>query len=496
MVGIKSYGVCIPYYRMNRSDIHNTWQTMPFPMKGERTVADFDEDSLTMAVGAGIDCLTGLDRKKIDGLFSCSTTFPYKEKLSSATIAMALDLRNDIRVADFANSLRCATIGFSSALDAIVAGSLKTVLITSSDCRLGEPGSEFEQSVGDGGAAFLLGKEDIIVEVEEQYTLTDEFCGMWRSHEDTFIQMWEDRMVHDAGYSRIMEMAITNALKKSGLTIDKFAKIVYDAPADVRRHAGLAKKLGISKEQLQNPFFNQIGNTGTAMANIMLVAALNEAKANDKILFASYGNGADVFVLKVTDAISKAKNRGTFAKQLKTKKMIYNYSTYLKWRNIVSVGGSRRPSLPPTSISNLWRNAKILLSLYGVKCKKCGTPQYTQAGLLSSHVMPQRVCIECGTKDRFDDYSFYDKNGTIYSYTQDKLALHLDPPLTVAIVDFEGGGRAAFEMTDRDPKEIRVGMPVELTFRKLFFTGGIHNYYWKVKPAHNRLDKGETKDVR
>lgn len=487
MVGIKSYGVYIPYYRMSRAEIFNAWLTMPSPMKGERSVANFDEDSLTMAVAASIDCLTGFKRKDVDALYTCSTTFPYREKLSAATVAAALDLRDSIRTADFANSLRCATIGLSSALDAVEAGSAETVLVTASDCRLGAPGGEFEQSIGDGGAAFLLGKEELIAEIEGRYAITDEFCGMWRSHEDTFIRMWEDRMVHDMGYSKIMERAISSALKKVGLTMDGFAKVVYDAPADIRRHALLARKLGIGKEQLQSPFFEQIGNTGTAMAGMMLVAALEEAKAGDRILFANYGNGADVFILKVTDGIAKVRNRGTFARQLNNKKMIYNYSSYLRWRNIVAMEKAKRPDLQPTSISNLRRNVKILLSLYGVKCKKCGTPQYTQAGLLSSYVMPQRVCVECGTKDQFDDYPFYDKRGTIYSYTKDNLAASLDPPLTVAIVDFEGGGRAAFEMTDRDPQEVKVGMPVALTFRKLFYERGIHNYYWKAIPISHKL---------
>jgi len=486
MVGIRSYGVYIPYYRMSRAEIFNAWLTMPSPMKGERSVANFDEDSLTMAVAAGIDCLTGFKRKDVNALYACSTTFPYREKLSAATAAAALDLSGSIRTADFANSLRCATIGLSSALDAVEAGSAETVLLTASDCRLGAPGGEFEQSIGDGGVAFLLGKEELIAEVEGRYTITDEFCGMWRSHEDTFIRMWEDRMVHDEGYSKIMERALRGALEKAGLTMDSFARVVYDAPADIRRHALLARKLDIGKEQLQSSFFEQIGNTGTAMAGMMLVAALEEAKAGDRILFASYGNGADVFILRVTDGISKVRNRGTFVRQLNNKKMIYNYPAYLRWRNIVAMEKAKRPDLQPTSISNLRRNAKILLSLYGVKCRKCGTPQYTQAGLLSSYVMPQRICMECGAKDQFDDYPFYDKRGTIYSYTKDNLAASLDPPLTVAIVDFEGGGRAAFEMTDRDPREVKVGMPVALTFRKLFYERGIHNYYWKAIPISRK----------
>jgi uncharacterized OB-fold protein len=39
------------------------------------------------------------------------------------------------------------------------------------------------------------------------------------------------------------------------------------------------------------------------------------------------------------------------------------------------------------------------------------------------------------------------------------------------------------QMTDRDINELRVGMPVEMTFRKLFDAGGIHNYYWKCLPV-------------
>ena len=35
-------------------------------MPGEKVVANYDEDSLTMAVAAGIDCLTEIDRKKVD----------------------------------------------------------------------------------------------------------------------------------------------------------------------------------------------------------------------------------------------------------------------------------------------------------------------------------------------------------------------------------------------------------------------------------------------
>ena len=37
-------------------------------------------------------------------------------------------------------------------------------------------------------------------------------------------------------------------------------------------------------------------------------------------------------------------------------------------------------------------------------------------------------------------------------------------------------------ITDRDPDKVKIGMPVEMTFRKLYTAEGIHNYYWKCMP--------------
>ncbi len=94
MVGITSYGAYIPWHRMKREDCVKAWGG--FAMPGERAVAYYYEDSVSMAVEAAIDCLTGVDPKKVDGLFFATTTSPYKEKQCSAFIAVPLDLRQDI----------------------------------------------------------------------------------------------------------------------------------------------------------------------------------------------------------------------------------------------------------------------------------------------------------------------------------------------------------------------------------------------------------------
>ena len=112
MTGIISYGAYIPKWRMSRDIIAKG-------LRGEKAVAGSDEDSATMAVAAVLDCLNGIDRETIDGLFFASTTSPYKEKQISTIVAAAADLRRGILTADFANSLKAGTTAMKLAADAV-----------------------------------------------------------------------------------------------------------------------------------------------------------------------------------------------------------------------------------------------------------------------------------------------------------------------------------------------------------------------------------------
>ncbi|MFZ3253912.1 MAG: hypothetical protein WA133_06495, partial [Syntrophales bacterium] len=100
MAGIMSYGTYVPLWRMGGKAMG---------MKGERAVACFDEDSITMAVAAGENCLRDSDRTLVDKVFFASTTFPYKEKQAAAVVAAACDLSSTIGAVDFANSLKGGT---------------------------------------------------------------------------------------------------------------------------------------------------------------------------------------------------------------------------------------------------------------------------------------------------------------------------------------------------------------------------------------------------
>ena len=95
------------------------------------------------------------------------------------------------------------------------------------------------------------------------------------------------------------------------------------------------------------------------------------------------------------------------------------------------------------------------------------------------------MCPKCRAKDQFDEIRLSDKTGRIFTFSADNLCPRREAPRVTAIVDFDGGGRMATMMTDRVLEEISVGMPVEMSFRRLASQDGMHNYGWKSVPLRS-----------
>jgi len=471
MVGITAYGAYIPWHRLSRAEIARAWDKAAPP--GEKAIANYDEDSLTMAVAAARDCIKGIDPKSIGGLYFASTTSPYREKQAAATIAVAIGLDREISTVDFGNSLRCGTNAVSVAMDAVNSGSAKSILVCAADTRLGYPNGEDEVSFGDGAAALLIGDTKVAVTIEGSYTFSDEFIGIWKWDRGGFVRSWEDRFNREQGYGRVVTGAVSAALKKYNLTPKDFSKFVCYA-ANSRQLGPITKRLGFDlKTQVQDILYNTVGNTGTPSSLMSLIAALEEAKAGDRILLASYSDGCDVFILRVTEEIENIRDRRGIKGHLASKGILANYEKYQCWRGLVEVQPPPRPTPAPPSAVALWRDTKGGLALCGVKCKHCGFIQYPA----------QRVCVSCRTKDEFEPYYFADKLGKVFTFSHDNLAASVDLPTTIAAVDFPEGGRIMADMTDRVVEDVKVGMPVEMTFRRIGDAGGFYNYWWKCRPV-------------
>lgn len=333
MIGIVSCGVYIPQYRLSRDLIASTWG-MP-SRGGEKAVANCDEDAVTMCVEATLNCIEDLDSGNIDGLFFASTTAPYKEKQAASLVAVTCDLKRAIKTADFGSSLRSASIAMNCAVDAVRGGSAKQVIVTAGDCRIPQPESGEEQIFGDGAAALLIGDTNVIAEVSGIYTHMDEFTDVWSKDKDLYVRSSGDaRFDLNCGYLRNMKEAISEILGGHNLQPKDFAKVVLYSP-DGRGHLGLAKMAGFETGQIQDPMFQSVGNTGTALVPMMLVSALEEAKAGDKILVVSYGDGCDAFIVDITSDIENMSNRRGMKDCLKMRRELKSYVRYLRLRDLI-----------------------------------------------------------------------------------------------------------------------------------------------------------------
>ena len=478
MVGISSYGAYIPLLRISRKTISSAtgWLGSAGALPGEKAVANHDEDALTMAVAAAVDCLRGIEREKVDDLYLASTTFPYRERQGAVLVATALDLRPDIRAADFSNSVKSGTTAFLAALDAVKAGTSKSAMVCASDCRQGKAGSNQEQSCGDGAAAFVIGDSDVLATIEGSHCVSYDFVDYWRTDADKFDRAWEDRWIRDVGYSRFLPEAISGLLKKYKLSIKDFSRVIFPSFYP-REHAAIGKKLGAEPNQIQEPLFATLGDTGAAYPLMMLVGALEEAKPGDKIIVASYGNGSDAMFLQVTGEIEKVRDRRGIKRHLASRKELGRYEKYAVFRDLLTIDTGRRgEEIGATQLSTLWRERKMVLAGCGSRCKRCGTPHYPR----------QVVCANpsCGAVNEMESYRFSDKKGQLFTYTGDSLAPSPSPPAIYGVVVFEGGGRYTFDLTDCDLESLKVGTPVEMTFRRKYRDAvrGIHGYFWKATP--------------
>ena len=470
LIGITSYGAYIPIYRLSRKDIGAMWGGGGG--SGERSVANADEDSLTMGVEATIDCLRGMDRSSVDALYFATVSPPYLEKQSASIIRSAADLRDDISTMDIAHSLRGATNALRAAEDAVKAGSAKNVMVVASDSRLAAPDSGFEGVFGDGAAALLIGDTDVIATIDGSYHLSSEFIDVWRKPGDKYMQVWEDRFIREEGYLKILPQAVKELYKKLNIKPEDITKACFYGP-EPRTHSAMARKMKLDpKTQVQDPMGASVGNTGTALAPMILISALEEAKPGDKILFATYGDGADAYLLKVTDNITKIQgNRRGIRNHLESKMTLPSYGKYVQIKQMMEWAKGTVPARP-SSLPVIWRDKEMGWKLYGQKCNSCGNIQLPR----------QRVCMYCRAKDNFEFVRLSDVTGTLFTYSMDDRAQEIVLPKVFSVVDLDGGGRFYSVMTDRDTEKVEVGMKLEMTFRIQLEGSELINYFWRVRP--------------
>ena len=483
MIGITSYGGYIPRLRLNRMNIYKEMGWLAPGIiavaQGERSFCNWDEDTLTMAVAAARDCLLGHDKNAVDGLFLCSTTLPFADRLNAGIVKTALNLRDDLQAADFSSSQRAGSTGLINALSMVRSGDKHNILVAASDKRETRMANNYEMWFGDGAASLLVGDKDVIAEYIGSYTVTYDFIDHYRARDMKFDYVWEERWLRTEGYGKIIPEAVAGLFKKLSISMEDVDKLVF--PCFIKaEHRRLAKTLGADPEKVMDNMHEVCGETGTAHPLLMLVNALEDANPSDRILVAGFGQGCDALYFRVTDAIKSLPERKGVRGSLANRKTVEQYLKFLKFRELIQTEmGIRAEGPTTTAMTVLWRNRDMLLGFVGGKCTACGTPQFPRAD----------ICVnpDCKAVETQVPHEFADEPAFIKSFTGDNLSVSMDPPNVYGMVQFKNGGRFMADFTDCELSEVRVGQQVSFSFRRRYTDEkrGFTGYFWKAIPIQD-----------
>ena len=448
--GIVAYAAYLPAHRLALADVAATLGAGRG--KGTRVVASFDEDSTTLAVEAA---RAALQSRAATSVWFATTSPAYAEKTNAAAIHAALGLGTDGFAVDVAGSARSAEGALRAA--ATQPGGLAVL----ADVRVGTPGSADERENADGAAAFLFGPEGEALAVPvATASVTGEFLDRWRAPGEHSARSWEERFGQEM-YTPLIAAATAQALGTAGISAADH--VVVSCP-----HTRTAAATRAAHENSAGDL--TLGQAGAADLGLRLADALDRAEPGQTILTIHAVDGADATVWRVTDRIRDGRAGAPVRAQLAAGREV-GYGTYLTWRGLLEREGPRRPDPerpagPPSARALDWKFAFV-----GTRCDKCGF----------LHLPPARVCVSCRVVDQMTPTGLADATGTVVTFTVDRLAYSLSPPVIDAVVDFDGGGRTLLELADAKPEDVEVGTRVGLTFRRLYSAGGVHNYFWKAR---------------
>jgi hydroxymethylglutaryl-CoA synthase len=472
--GILSYGLYLPRRRLQRSSIYeaNSWYApgLGSLAKGEKAISNWDEDPVTMAVEAGRYCMDGIDRALIESVSLASTTLPFADRSNAGIAKEALNLSDNIMSTDRTGSLRAATSALMQSLQ-----NDSTNLCLAADRRKSKVASPQEMNYGDASAAFLTGSGDVIANYLGGYSNTIDFVDHYRETGADFDYAWEARFVRDEGYQKILGSTIKSALEKLEISGDAIDHAVISVPL-----RGVPQKLatvaGIAIEAVADTHMASVGDAGVSHPLLMLAMTLQNAKPGQKVLLASFGQGADVMVFETTKHLETVNQRQS--KFMLPGLKDTNYSRYLFHRGLLDIDKGMRAELdekqPGTSLA---RDRKTVLGLIGGKCLETGVVQFPKTDLAVNTVSRASGTLE--------DYPFADRLAKVLSFTADRLAYSPDPPSYYGMIDFEGGGRMVVEFADIEDGEVDVGKQMRMVFRIKAFDElrGFRKYFWKAIPV-------------
>jgi hydroxymethylglutaryl-CoA synthase len=461
----------VPRMRLERSEVfaQHRWMAPGLKglAKGQKAMANWDEDSITMAVEA----IRGLhfDHAKVNVLTLASTSLPFAERINAGIVASALQLPSSSSVRDVSSSYRSACTELLNALSHPQSG---TQIIVASEKRSPKPASASEMIQGDGAAAAVIGTGPIIASLVACHTEYADFVDHFRETGESHEYGWEERWTRDEGYMKIAVRAIRFCLEKHAVKGTDIAHFVMPAVLS-KINESIAKKLGFTDAKLVETHRDTVGDLGSAQPLAMLDTALRQAKPGELILLACFGSGCDVILLRRTSEPCP----GTEPLHFKSET---SYLKYLSFNQQIDLDWGMRAEMDnKTALTAAWRDHGRISHFEGGKCTKCGTVQFPSG----------RLCVNplCNAQDSQQPFSLADEPAHVLSHTSDFLAYTPHPPFQFGHIDFESGARVLMEFTDTDQEELHSSLSVRMVYRIKEFDAkrGFRRYFWKATPMRS-----------
>ena len=472
VAGITSIGAYVPVTRIQRSAIADavSWAipSIRSQARGERSVASWDEDSITMAVEAARDCLQGMKREQITSVVLATSTAPFADRSNSGVLVDALGLVDQVANMDVGGSRRAGTSALIQSLASV--NEEKSTLLIASECAEAKPGSQQEMGYGHAAASLLIGTDKPIALCLGSASLHDDMIDQYRAANADFDYALEERWVRDEGYFKLVPRTISRVLEKQGVNAGSIDYFILPASTAVSKR--VASLSGMDNAELVDPLKENLGHCGTAAPLLMLAHVLERAKPGQHILLTGFGQGVDALLLRITEHAGGANDRG-LSRALSQGKRDENYIRFLSMRQQLQLDfGMRAERDNRTAISTFYRKRSAISGFVGGRCTECNALQFPST----------RVCVECAKMDTQQDESLAELVGQVQSFTEDWQAYSPGPPLTYGNVTFPGGANVMMEFTDFEPGQAQVGMDVRMVFRIKDFDNNrqFRRYFWKA----------------
>jgi hydroxymethylglutaryl-CoA synthase, putative len=311
MVGIVTYGVHIPRFRIKAGEIARVWGANADDITGglgvfEKSVPDMDEDTATIAVEATRHALKkrSINPQTIGAVYVGSESHPYAVKPTACTVGEAIGATPTMTAADFEFACKAGTAGIQTCMGMVMSGLITNGLAIGSDVSQGAPGDALEYTAAAGGAAFLIGMVDPIAVIHSTCSFTTDTPDFWRRNGEEYPRHG-GRFTGDPGYFKHVQGAARMMLEKMKTTAQDYTYAVFHQP-NAKFPRKVAQMLGFSADQIKPGLVVPLlGNTYSGSSMIGLAATLDIARPGDRIFVTSFGSGAgsDAFDIEVTDVI-------------------------------------------------------------------------------------------------------------------------------------------------------------------------------------------------